>query len=239
MGSDSTRHLKSAPLSRLRLGAEALCRARASAAEANFPRFFGGCDRAGAAARKEAKAAATKRGHLAGGCDRQSASGPVAGAPVARAPVTTQATQPSLKEVDLRHGVYLARIEIHTTITPGGQLRSVRTEGKSYGPRDIDPKLERRDVRQGQLTPEQMAELAALFTGWESLSSLPYGGVPDGGHTELRYGDKIVSGGSDVPKQKRAKISPSRSSALTRPVIVPSASCARRNSSAKNSHCTS
>jgi hypothetical protein len=39
--------------------------------------------------------------------------------------------------------------------------------------------------------------------------------------------------------QKRAKISPSKSSALTRPVIVPSASCARRSSSAKNSHCLS
>ena len=48
-----------------------------------------------------------------------------------------------------------------------------------------------------------MAELAALFAGWESLSSEQYGCVPDGGNTRLRYGDKVVSGGSEVPKQVR------------------------------------
>jgi hypothetical protein len=111
---------------------------------------------------------------------------------------------PALKAVDLRHGVYPARIEIHITTIADGQLRSVRTDGKSYGARDTDPKIERREVRQGQLTLEQIADLAALFIGCESLYSLPYGGVPDAGHTELRYGDKVVSGGSEVPKQVRA-----------------------------------
>ena len=108
---------------------------------------------------------------------------------------------PALKAVDLRYGVYLARIEIHTTITPDGSLRSVRTDNKSYGPDDIDPKNEHRVTRQGRLTPEQIADLASMFVGWESLSEDRYGGVADGGDIQLRYGDRTVSGGSETPKQ--------------------------------------
>src|SRR4051794_35213813 len=73
-------------------------------------------------------------------------------------PATQAATRPVLKPVDVRTGVYLFRSEVHTTISPDGLLRREWTSNKSYGPKDIDPKLQRTEVRQGQLTPEQMAE---------------------------------------------------------------------------------
>lgn len=116
-------------------------------------------------------------------------------------PTFRPAGQAVLKAVDLQSGVYLARHEVHTTITPEGVLRSVRTENKSYGPRDIDPKQERIQIRAGRLTPAQMSELAGLFAGWESLSREPYGGVPDGAEIRIQYGDKTVAGGSAAPKQ--------------------------------------
>jgi hypothetical protein len=152
-------------------------------------------------------------GFLLGGCSDPRApargTGPVANSPERGAgrlltrPATQDARRPVFKAVDLRSGVYLARLETRTTITPDGLMRSVLTTGKSYGPNDLDPKHERREIREGRLTPGQMAELAALFAGWESLSDQEYGGVPDGGHVQIRYGDKSVSGGSAVPKQVR------------------------------------
>src|SRR5262245_18123261 len=47
--------------------------------------------------------------------------------------------------------------------------------------------------------------------------------------------DPAVARGPHLPMQKREKISPSRSSATTSPVIAPSATWASRSSSAKNS----
>jgi hypothetical protein len=133
---------------------------------------------------------------LVGGCDARSRVAQPASRSTAE--ITTQ---PNLRAVDLRHGVYLARIEIHTTITPDGLMRSVRIDGKSYGPSDIDAKQERTEIRQGHLTPAQISELAALFAGWEALSDERYGGVTDGGDIQVRYGDKTVAGGSATPKQ--------------------------------------
>jgi hypothetical protein len=101
----------------------------------------------------------------------------------------------------MRHRVYLFRHDVHTTITPDGLLRSVQIHNKTYGPGDADPKSERVEVREGHLTPQQMGELAAMFEGWESYATTRYGGVPDGGEIELRYGDKTVAGGSATPER--------------------------------------
>ncbi len=119
-------------------------------------------------------------------------------------PATRPATQPVLHSIDLHFGLYLQRFDDRTTITADGLLRSLRTQNKSYGPKDLDPKYERIEIREGRLTPQQMSELAALFANWDSLSSERYGGVPDGGDIEIRYGDKIVRGGSAVPAAVRA-----------------------------------
>ena len=117
------------------------------------------------------------------------------------APTTASGTQTLLKTIELHYGIYLARLDLRIAVSPEGVLRSVRTDNKSYGTGDIDPKNERVEVREGKLTAEQIAELANLFTVWDSLSTRPYGGVPDGGNISIRYGDKTVSGGSAVPKQ--------------------------------------
>jgi hypothetical protein len=114
---------------------------------------------------------------------------------------TTIATRPSLKPIEMRDGVHLARIEHRITVSSDGNLRSVRTDNKSYSGNDIDPRHERVEIREGQLTPEQVADLAALFANWDSLSPERYNGVPDGRDVSIRYGDKTVSGGSAVPKQ--------------------------------------
>ena len=99
---------------------------------------------------------------------------------------------PSLKAIDVRFGNYLLRLEIHTTISPAGWLRSVRTDGKTYGPNDKGGPT-RLVIREGQLAPAQIAELAGLFNRWDSLHDY-YGTVPDGGEIEIRYGNKRVIG---------------------------------------------
>ena len=131
------------------------------------------------------------------GCNPSAATQPTT-RPV---PTTASSTQAVLKPIELHYGIYLARLDIRVTVSAEGVLRSVRTDNKSYGGNDIDPKNERVEVREGKLTAEQIAELANLFTGWDSLSTTPYGGVPDGGDISIRYGEKTVSGGSAVPKQ--------------------------------------
>jgi hypothetical protein len=113
-------------------------------------------------------------------------------------PVTTR---PTLQPIDLHYTIYLARLDVHTTITPDGLLRSVQIQNKSFGPNDIDPKNQRVEVRQGRLNQDQILELARLFATWDSLSQTPYGGVADGGQVSIRYGDKTVSGQSHVPAQ--------------------------------------
>lgn len=120
-----------------------------------------------------------------------------------RAPTTTAttATRPLLKPIELHYGISLARLDLHITVSREGVLRSVRTDNKSYGSNDVDPKNERVEIRQGRLTGEQMADLARLFAEWDLLSSKPYGSVADGGDVSIRYGEKTVSGGSEVPKQ--------------------------------------
>jgi len=132
------------------------------------------------------------------GCDNPSSITQLTTRP---APTTASTTQAILKPIELHYGIYLARLDLRVTVSAEGMLRSVRTDNKSYGTGDIDPKNERVEVREGKLTAEQIAELSKLFTGWDSLSTTPYGGVADGGDISIRYGDKTVSGGSAVPKQ--------------------------------------
>ena len=122
--------------------------------------------------------------------------------PTTPTPPARPATQAVLKDIELRSGIYLARFETYIRITPDGRLRSVFTNNKSYGPNDTDPRHERREVREGRLTPRQMADLASLFAGWESLSST-YSAAADDQETTLRYGAKTVSGGRDLPHQVR------------------------------------
>ncbi len=110
-------------------------------------------------------------------------------------------TKPALKPIELHYGIYLARSDHRITVSADGTLRSVRTDNKRYGGNDIDPKHERVEVRESKLTTEQVEDLARLFTDWDSLSTTPYSGVPDGGHISIRYGDRTVSGGSEVPNQ--------------------------------------
>ena len=106
-----------------------------------------------------------------------------------------------LKPIELRYGIYLARLDHRIMVSPDGTLRSVRTDNKSYGGNDVDPRHERVEVREGTLTAEQIADVARLFADWKSLSSTPYGSVADGGDVSIRYGDKTVCGGSGVPRQ--------------------------------------
>ena len=121
--------------------------------------------------------------------------------PATRPTPTTTGARPVLRAIELHYGIYLARHDLRITVSPDGLLRSVRTDGKSYGPNDTDPKHERVEIREGQLTAEQIADVARLFADWDSLSSDSYGGVADGGNVSIRYGDKRVSGGSAVPPQ--------------------------------------
>jgi hypothetical protein len=98
--------------------------------------------------------------------------------------------------------VYLARLDVRTTVSPDGQLRWVCTTNKSWGPNDVPGGREVREVREGRLTPAQANELARLFDGWGPLSE-QYGGVPDGPEISVRYGDKKVAGGSMLPQRIR------------------------------------
>lgn len=134
---------------------------------------------------------------------------------------TTAGTRPALKSVELHYGIYLARFDVSTTVTPDGLLRSVRTSNKSYGPNDLDPKFQRVEIREGRLTPQQVADLARLFAGWDALSAKPYGGVPDGGDVTIRYGDKTVSGGSEVPGQVSSVRARLDELTATMPVVKP------------------
>lgn len=129
---------------------------------------------------------------LTTGCDN--------GTNAPRPATTTTSTQPVLRPVELHYGIYLAALDLRITVDRDGVLRSVRTDnkGRSGGPYGTNERVE---VRAGKLTAGQVGELANLFNGWDSLSTTPYGGLPDGGDLTIRYGDKTVSGGSAVPKQ--------------------------------------
>jgi hypothetical protein len=106
---------------------------------------------------------------------------------------------PLLRAIDVRDSVYLARIEAHTTVGPTGLLHRTRTFGKTYGPNERDVGM-RTEVNEGQLTPGQMAELAAIFAGWDNLAD-KYQGVVDGPEIEFRYGEKRIVGGSAMPEK--------------------------------------
>lgn len=106
-----------------------------------------------------------------------------------------------LKPVDLRSSIYLARYETHIVISPSGYLRSVTTSNKTYGPNDKAGPA-RTEVREGQLSAQQMAELSRLFAGWDSIAGA-YASVADGGEVEIRYGNKSVTG-NQLPKRAEA-----------------------------------
>lgn len=151
------------------------------------------------------------------GCENRGDSPPTAPRPA----TATTRTRPALRPIEMRFEIYLARLDHRITVSPDGILRSVETVNKSYGPNDLDPARQRIEVREGRLTAEQMAELTRLLMGWDSLSSQPYGGVPDGGDVTIRYGDKTVSGGSEVPRQVTAVRIRLRQLARSMPVVTP------------------
>jgi len=116
---------------------------------------------------------------------------------------TVATTRAVLQPIEARFGIYLARVDVHTTITPDGVLRSVRIENKSYGPHDM-PGQERVEVRAGRLSDAQVADVAAIFKGWQTLSA-KYGAVPDDAMITIRFGEKTVSGGyTGLPPEVRA-----------------------------------
>ena len=106
-----------------------------------------------------------------------------------------------LKPIDAVSSVYLARRGDHISVTSGGILKYVLTTGKSYGPNDVPSGSERHEVRQGQLTREQMEEHAGEFDSWDDLSQAGYGGVADGPEIAIQYGDHKVFGGSLTPRE--------------------------------------
>lgn len=152
------------------------------------------------------------------GCDSPSGTTQNATRP---APTTAGTAHALLKPIELHYGIYLARLDLRITLSAEGMLRSVRTDNKSYGTGDIDPRNERVEVREGKLTAEQTAKLAGLFTDWDALSTTPYGGVPDGGNISIRYGDRTVSGGSAVPKQVEDARIHLMELARSMPVVLP------------------
>lgn len=111
------------------------------------------------------------------------------------------ATGAVIEPLELRYEIYLARLEGRVTVSEGGWLRFVRTDNKSFGVNDMSPSHERVEVREGQLTGEQIRVLKEELAGWAELSAEPYGGVADGGWVSVRYGGKEVSGGSLVPER--------------------------------------
>jgi hypothetical protein len=98
-----------------------------------------------------------------------------------------------LREIEMRSGVYLARVESHVMVQPDGAVRSERTMNKGFPSEQIE-------VREGKLSSTQMEDLAASFTGWEDFDA-HYSGVADDREISIRYGDKTVEGGSGLPRK--------------------------------------
>jgi hypothetical protein len=103
------------------------------------------------------------------------------------------ATPAPLREIEMRSGVYLARVESHIVVRPDGSVRSERTMNKGLPGEQVE-------VRDGTLTSQQMEDLAASFVSWEDFES-HYSGVPDGPEISIRYGVKTVEGGSALPRE--------------------------------------
>jgi hypothetical protein len=113
-----------------------------------------------------------------------------AAGPAARAPQGIEA-------IEMRFSIYLARVDHRITVSPTGWLRSVRTDNVSYGANDIDPRQQRTAAREGQLTPDQIADLSRLFEGWEIRTPTVPEARPDGGQVTIRYGTQSASGSAD------------------------------------------
>ena len=66
------------------------------------------------------------------------------------------------------------------------------------------PGQERVEVRAGRLSDAQVADVAAIFKGWQTLSA-KFGAVPDDAMITIRFGEKTVSGGyTGLPPEVRA-----------------------------------
>jgi hypothetical protein len=107
-------------------------------------------------------------------------------------PTTGDTTQPAFQTVDYHARIYLQGFDRHVTISKLGEIRCV-TQPYTRGP------IKRVT---GQLTREEMIELATFFNGWEKLKR-HYPSVVDGGSYSIRYGQKTVGtgGGPDMPEQ--------------------------------------
>lgn len=99
--------------------------------------------------------------------------------------------------------VYLARTERTTTLNATGHLERVEIAGKSYGPHDVDPTKQRISLRAGDLSPEQMTELARLWTAADAIEGAP-GSAPfvvDGPEIRIER-DGVVRFVGGVPSDK-------------------------------------
>jgi len=105
---------------------------------------------------------------------------------------TRPATVPTLGPVDYHSRVYLARYDKHITISRDGRIR--REGGMATG---------QKGIAEGNLSRNEIANLAELFVVWEKLNS-NYAGVPDGPEYEITYNGKTVSFGGDQPPELMA-----------------------------------
>jgi len=95
--------------------------------------------------------------------------------------------QPTLQHIDAFYGIHMLSLEHHITISPTGLLRSVQTQ------------FSNREIRQGQLTSEQIADLAADFAVWPTLET-KYDNVVDAAEIRIQYGSKTIVGGTGLPE---------------------------------------
>ena len=100
-----------------------------------------------------------------------------------------------LKEVKYKKSVYLARIEHKISVSENGLLFSSLTHNKTHGDSGLDPKAEKYEIRTGQLSQQEVAELALLFS--RPLPAEDAGQVADGPTIELLYDGQPVGNSSN------------------------------------------
>lgn len=117
--------------------------------------------------------------------------------PATRPAATRPSTAPALKAIEYESDVYLMRRSVRISVSAKGVIRWELGDTALYrGRPDEGPK----EVREGQLSPEQMADLAARFAAFDRLAD-GYGAVADGPSISLTYGAKKVSGGGGKEPQ--------------------------------------
>ncbi len=112
-------------------------------------------------------------------------------------PQAAATTQSALNKIELEYISPMEHLEIHTTISETGVWHSVRTDSRSSV-----KKKNRIETRQGQLTPEQIKELTAVFEGWKDFSTKDLRQTNDGAGINIRYGSgRAIPVADGMPQQ--------------------------------------